>query len=315
MYESDNSKFHNSNPIFGTPRNETPFDVQQSFSDTCAIRSQEIILRDFGIVMPEEALVNQALENGWYAPGQGTYPQDVGNLLELHGIPVTRCDNANIFNLVNELAQGHRVIIGVDADELWGQTSMFHDLMEKFAPSGANHALIVSEIDTSDLNNITVTLTDPGTGEVAATYPLEKFQDAWEDSNCFMVATKDAPPASMNLPEMANFNYDIGHIESVFNMPYEQFVNMFYDFRLAEAVPGTESFHDLFDQFQSGADPICIEEFLSNWQDSDFSIGDTTSFNVGLSYNNDFSNDTDIGMDGGDFSSSDFTDFDNGFDF
>ena len=76
--------------------------VEQAFSDTCAIKSQQLILEDFGINVTEADLVRTAAEHGWY--NGGTLPQDVGKLLELADIPVTRQEGANVCNLVNELA-------------------------------------------------------------------------------------------------------------------------------------------------------------------------------------------------------------------
>lgn len=76
-------------------------EVQQIFPDSCAIKSQQLILNDFGIEVSEVDLVQTAAVNGWY--NGGTAPQDVGNLLELANIPVTRQEGANVFNLVNDL--------------------------------------------------------------------------------------------------------------------------------------------------------------------------------------------------------------------
>lgn len=41
-------------------------DVQQQYPDTCAIKSQQLILEDFGIDVSENQLVQTANANGWY---------------------------------------------------------------------------------------------------------------------------------------------------------------------------------------------------------------------------------------------------------
>ena len=142
-------------------------EVQQLYPDTCAIKSQQLILKDFGIDVSETELVQAANANGWYNGG-GTSPEDVGNLLNLAGIPVSKQSDANVFNLVNELAQGHEVIVGVDADELWHNSSINEKLSnwfnDVFGEQGGNHALIVAGIDTRDPNNIQVIVKDPGSG-------------------------------------------------------------------------------------------------------------------------------------------------------
>ncbi|MBR4918301.1 MAG: hypothetical protein IKZ52_03685 [Bacteroidales bacterium] len=195
-----------------------PMDVQQTFDDTCAIKSQQLILKTFGIDIPEDDLRQEAIDKGIYTPGGGTSPEDVGVLLNEHGVDTHTVQDAHIFDLVNELAQGHKVIVGVDSGELWHDN--WFDMY--FEDQTADHALVVSAIDTTDPNNTQVILTDPGTGQPAATYSLAEFLDAWQDSNCFMVATNDAPPAGVD-PTMVNFDYDAGHIPSILDVPFEIF--------------------------------------------------------------------------------------------
>ena len=170
------------------PMNILSDDVRQLYSDTCAIKSQQLILQDFGLNISEDQLRYEAMINGWY--NGGTSPADVGRLLELHGVRISQYDNANIFNIVNELSLGHKVIVGVDSGELWEDNEMD----KLFEDSQADHALIVSGVDTSDPNNIKVILTDPGTGDLLKEYSMEQFVDAWQDSNCFMMATNDPVP-------------------------------------------------------------------------------------------------------------------------
>ncbi|PTX91199.1 hypothetical protein [Opitutus sp. ER46] len=211
------------------PAGATPQDIYQGYSDTCAIRSQEIVLRDFGVHISQEQLIAEATQRGWYQPGHGTSPEAVGNLLEAHGVQVQRFENANIFNLSNELAQGHKVIIGVDAGELWDR-GIGERVMDFIGLEQPDHALIVSSIDTTDPKNVKVILTDPGTGQVAAEYPMEQFIDAWKDSNCFMVSTVE--PAPVFAPGMENFNYATGHLATVGELPYATFAEL-HDFALA----------------------------------------------------------------------------------
>lgn len=202
------------------PMNIMSEDVQQIYPDTCAIKSQQLIMQDFGIHFTEDQLRNEALMYGWY--NGGTAPEDVGKLLELHGIPVSQYENANIFNLVNELAQGHKVIVGVDSGELW-EDNIFDKIFEDNA---ADHALIVSGVDTSDPNNVKVILTDPGTGNLLKEYSMEDFVDAWEDSNCFMMATNDPVPEVFDpFNSMPGFDMPMTNIPMIGSMPYDTFYN------------------------------------------------------------------------------------------
>lgn len=192
-------------------------EVRQHYSDTCAIQCQRLILNQFGDGSTEESLVQEASARGIYH--NGTRPEDVGKLLESHGIPVHRYENGNVFNLSNELAQGHKVIVGVESEDLWHKNSILHEIADFFGFGKADHAVIVSGIDTSDPDHIKVNITDPGTGDVAKSYPIEQFMDAWRGSHFMMVST--AEPAPNTLADMVNFPYDQGHIAQVGHAPFE----------------------------------------------------------------------------------------------
>lgn len=202
------------------PMNIMSEDVHQIYPDTCAIKSQQLILQDFGIHFTEDQLRNEAMMYGWY--NGGTSPEDVGKLLELHGIPVSQYENANIFNLVNELAQGHKVIVGVDSGELWGD-----DIFDKiFEDNAADHALIVSGVDTSDPNNVKVIVTDPGTGNLLKEYSMDEFVDAWKDSNCFMMSTNNPVPEIFEpFNSLPGFEMPMANIPYIGAMPYDVFYN------------------------------------------------------------------------------------------
>lgn len=192
--EADSSiTIEKADTIHGAPAQNIEFDpsVYQFYDDTCAIQSQNLILKQYGIDVSQEELVQIAKDNGWYAEGYGTPMCMVGKLLEYFGINVQGSLDNNIFNLVNELAQGHQVIVGVDE----------YELVNPYDPRGwdflhgdnANHALVVVGVDTSDPDNVSVIVTDPGTGNKQMAYPAEQFIDAWKDSHCFMVSTESVP--------------------------------------------------------------------------------------------------------------------------
>ena len=52
--------------------------------------------------------------------------------------------------LIAELARGHKVIAAVDSGELWGTDLPFEDWLR---PGGADHALVVTGGDVSDLSH------------------------------------------------------------------------------------------------------------------------------------------------------------------
>ncbi len=228
--------------------NETSSYVKQSYEDTCAIKAQQLVLRKFGKDITEDELVRQACDNGWYHPGKGTSINDMGKLLSANEIPCTNYMNGNIAHVVNALADGKMVIMGVDSGELW-ETSFLGKLWEKIEDKiplvgGADHALIVAGIDASDPSNVKVILTDPGTGDYNKPYPLKQFIDAAEDSRFFMTVTDDSVPDVFKA-------YDPGttHLPQVGDLNYYQFKNMFSDYMQ----DGSDIPDDVWSEFKSFA--------------------------------------------------------------
>lgn len=168
-----------------------PSDIQQTYIDTCAIKSQQLILDTFGIDVSEDELMKEAMQLQIYQPGHGTPLQHMGDLLELHGVESTMFESANKYTLMHELAQGHQVMVAVDSAELWSP-SFWERIKDFFFGETPNHALIVTGVDTTNSEEIEVILTDPGTGNVMR-YPYDQFADAWSDSSFTMLATNESP--------------------------------------------------------------------------------------------------------------------------
>lgn len=204
---------------FGHPAStETSEYIHQNYPDTCAVQCQHLVLNEFGIPATEDQLVREATTRGIYHPGSGTSPADVGKLLEAHGLEIHRYSHANQFNLANELAQGHKVIVGVESGKLWHDHPVRDDIASHLHIGHADHAVIVCGIDTTDPDHVKVLITDPGTGDVAKAYPLEQFLDAWHGSDFFMVATSDPVPPTAK--EMVHFDYNTGHLPFIGEAPF-----------------------------------------------------------------------------------------------
>jgi hypothetical protein len=198
-------------------------DVYQWYGDTCAIRSQQLVLEKYGVQVSQDELIDVATKNGWYSPQSGTPMDCVGNLLDHYGVPSTSVVGASVNNIVAELAQGHQVIVGLDAGELHNN-GILETLKDLIVGDTPNHALIVAGIDTSDPDNEYVILKDPGTGDVAKPYPLNQFLDAWKDADCFMTTTRD-PAYLQYSPELANFDYQAMHIDNIAGLGFDDFID------------------------------------------------------------------------------------------
>jgi hypothetical protein len=264
---------------------ESTFDpnIYQGNQPSCAVRSQEIIMRDYGISIPQEELIQFATEQGWYSsdPVNGGTPRDAtGNLLDAMGIETKRYDNATIFDIINELKAGHRVIVSVDADELWikkehnlykrifGEiTNRVNDKLDDInGREGANHALIVAgiNVDPSNPSDMKVVLIDSGTGDVCIEYNFFAFKKAWDDSHCHMITTTQAAPFQYNYVthqmEPSNFKSDFmpstvslpSGLHNQFDLPetyFEEYGNITPEYSWNHVIPFWESWEN-----QGGAD-------------------------------------------------------------
>lgn len=227
-------------------------DIHQTYTDTCVIKSQQLILNSFGIEVSEDSLVQDALSLQIYQPGRGTPIEHMGDLLELHGIESTMFESANKYTLMHELAQGHQVIVAVDSGELW-RPSLFEKIKDLFMGETPDHALIVTGIDTSDPNAIDVIITDPGTGNVTR-YPYDQFADAWADSSFTMVATNTSPTG-----------IDNGILSQIMGMDTNEWLSSFGDV----LEQGVEVASNLVDFLQANPEVIAaagklVTVFLAN---------------------------------------------------
>ncbi|MDD4847425.1 MAG: hypothetical protein PHR53_01475 [Bacteroidales bacterium] len=194
---------------------------------TCAIQAQQIVLQDYGVNVSTNELTQIAQENGWYIEQQGTPMDFVGELLNYFNINAVQMRNANIYHLIHELSQGHKIIVGVDSNEL-EQTATWRNYDEVMHGKEANHVLVVAGIDTSNPNDLQVVLTDPTKADFQKRYPAQQFLEAWEDSGYFMVATQNPAPLAYN-PEMQNFDYQRGFVEEFADIAYTEIVKRLAD--------------------------------------------------------------------------------------
>lgn len=249
LSENINNHFNNSKDMATTksygyePNYELEnFDpnIYQGYNNTCAIRSQEIVLRDYGIMLSQDELVQYATENGWFNPDPehgGTDKENVGNILDACGVTTTRTEDASIYDIIAELRAGHRVIVSVDADELWvkNEPNLFkrlfgeainhvNDSVQDFLGiEGANHALVVAGVNVNpqDPSDISVTLIDSGTGQVCIEYNFKDFQNAWNDGHCLMISTNEPAPFQYNYEthQMEPSSFETNFASTMVEMP------------------------------------------------------------------------------------------------
>lgn len=214
IHDNPEIGFAQAETTHGKPEMNVEFDpaTYQYYSDSCAFQSQAIVLKEYGINVSQEELMEVAKMQGWYVEGHGTPLDKVGKLLEHYDVPTSFTEGNNVFNLTNELAQGHRVIVTVDSGELWHK-GFFQNMKDVIIGDTPNHALVVVGMDTRDPNDVKVIVTDPGNGNLQKAYSEKQFVDAWKDSNCFMAATEVSPEEFIDhLPPT--------HMEQFAGIPY-----------------------------------------------------------------------------------------------
>ena len=199
------------NPAEGSPASSG----QQT--SLCGIQCQRLVLERFGIEVSEEQLLDETRSSGisWE---KGIPLDRVGDILERHGVQVRHVRNANLLDLARELAQGHQVIVGVESGDLWRTQTLGLDIADFMGLTPADHAVIVTSIDTSDPRRIGVLILDPSTGDVVRRYPVGQFLDSWTDSRFSMVCTVEPAPDGEG---MENFPYQSGAVSHLGSAPYE----------------------------------------------------------------------------------------------
>lgn len=208
--------FSYDNDVIGMPDIQAEyFDGMQIWDDTCAVAAESSLIRQFGFDISEGEAAYISASNGWYQPGGGTSPDVIGNLMDLYDIDNHTVMNASLSDLAQELSQGHGVIVGVRSDQLWDQGAGFElknficealgiDTSE-YLP--ADHAIVVTGLDLSDPDNPMVLINDSGVPNgIAQAYPLDRFMDAWENSDFYYTATNDTLPSMMDDMNSSEWN-------------------------------------------------------------------------------------------------------------
>ena len=145
----------------------------------CAIRCEQYILQKFGITRSVEQLTDLAKALGTLKE-DGTPMEQLGALCEHEGLKVERHKNAYLQDIKIALASGAEVIVAVDGGEL------YDDFLEEriediYIGQIPDHSVVVLSC------NDDIVCYDPLRGTHPVTVSEDRFQDAWKDSEWFMV--------------------------------------------------------------------------------------------------------------------------------
>ena len=188
-------------------------------ADNCAVAAETSLINQFiignDLTLDDASYISAS--NGWWQPGMGTNPDEIGNLMDLYGIDNHTAVGATIEQLASELQHGHGVIVGVKSSELWDHSilakieSFFRDAFGLSDIDPADHAVVITGIDVSDPDHPMVILNDSGTPNGAAVrYSLDEFTDAWANSGFYYTATDNPiPDSAFSSPDILGF--DVGN--------------------------------------------------------------------------------------------------------
>jgi hypothetical protein len=142
--------------FIGDPASQMDDWIFQNEIDNCAVAAETSIINQFfGEQLSLDDASYISASQGWYEPGMGTDPSEIGNLMDLNGIPNHTVIGATMQELAFELQQGHGVIVGVNSSELWDQ-GILNDIKQFFCEAfgydtaefnPADHAVTVTGID------------------------------------------------------------------------------------------------------------------------------------------------------------------------
>jgi len=174
--------------------------AQNTVDNLCAVRCEGYALRTLGIDVSDSELEKEAEINGWLK-SEGTPLHCMGLLAEKHGIFVARKYNCLIEDIVQSIEKGEIVIATIDNKEL-SQTleeASQNDILYGETP---NHSVVIQSVD---LNNHTITILDSDAPDSTHTYPLDIFQNAWDDSANYLVILSNQSnydPHPLNLDDV-----------------------------------------------------------------------------------------------------------------
>lgn len=187
LFQLDNFRPNKTYPqdITGDPQASIEYWECQGNTNRCALYSQKFVIEELtGQEIDIDNFADVAKENGWFTEDGGTTFLDTNKMLDYYNVENKMGFHKEISDIENCLNDGGRVIVSIDADQIW--TGKDSDIFSPY--SGANHAVEVIGIDRTNPSSPMVILNDSGSptgkGEMV---PLDVFKETWESGDCQMI--------------------------------------------------------------------------------------------------------------------------------
>lgn len=178
------------NAVFGDPIGDQRYWHHQTGDYTCAVEAQASILECLtGEKVSELDAAVESAAMGLLTTS-GTLPDHVGEWLKFRGVECHENDNGTFLDVIRELRDGNKVIIGVNSDSLWHS----QDSLNAFASQAKDHAIWLTGVDASDPHHVKVTINDSGKPDGAGNvYDLHDLEDVLDCPGFRYVATGHGP--------------------------------------------------------------------------------------------------------------------------
>ncbi len=159
----------------------------------CSLECEKYILCKLGISFDEQQLLDDAIHRGWQKE-EGTALHNVGRHLEGKGLIVSRQYKCTIEDIASALEYRKYVIVAVDGGELIGdkRCELKEDILVGEIP---DHTVVILSYDKVRQE---ITIFDPNSPNAEDTYPICRFEDAWNDSKNYLV--------TINTRDMKTYN-------------------------------------------------------------------------------------------------------------
>lgn len=162
---------------FSSIRKGAPILAMAAFAkaNDCVVKCEEYVLEKFGLMSHVKDYSNEARLHGWLKD-TGTSLYNIGRLLEMAGLSVSRFTGGTYRRMKTELDSGGSIIVAINKESLSGGVVTTDTL--------PNHAVIVSKID--ELEDVIV-LYDPSENKSLG-MSIDDFYDIWQCSDKFFVS-------------------------------------------------------------------------------------------------------------------------------
>lgn len=182
LHEQSAEMQEQSDAVFGDLEDLENWHMQaEKLSCTVSIQElvgEQLLDRD----LSETEMIDYARRRGWYDPVEGSSKTDTGKVLEAMGFEVHRANDQTLQDLLEALAEGEKVICGIDTMVLENPA------LAKMPGRKANHVVQLAAVDFSDPENPQAVVNDMGIANGRGIrYDLDVFLEAWKAGRNYAV--------------------------------------------------------------------------------------------------------------------------------